>query len=302
MWPASPSAARRCSAHRLVQTLDLAAEDEGSDAYRDLLREIDRAFQSFDRMAVRHGWLAGTETVDLSQAQPPPAVDLAEFVASVLEPAGDAFAVPAPWHADLQDLGGFDVVTGTIRLTRDPAQERDGQGRALMYAGRAHPLTRRAIASVRLSQPGRVAAARAGRRGWILTYVTEVGTLFRQVFALRVDRDGSVREETDFLAFTHDAAPPSHWPADQIDAARPMADAVSHRRAAAFSAAHAMHVDQAAIDARAWLDRRATVLCGKLAAVTGDLFDQGSSGDDWPPVTGLRTAVGRVCGRSRPTA
>ena len=34
---------------RLVHSLDLAAEDTDSEAYRELLREIDRAFQSFDQ-------------------------------------------------------------------------------------------------------------------------------------------------------------------------------------------------------------------------------------------------------------
>ncbi len=53
---------------RLVHSLDLAAEDTDSDAYRDLLREIDRAFQSFDHMAVRHGWLSGGETEDAPAA------------------------------------------------------------------------------------------------------------------------------------------------------------------------------------------------------------------------------------------
>ena len=49
---------------RLVHSLDLAAEDTDSEAYRDLLREIDRAFQSFDHMAVRHGWLSGGEGLE----------------------------------------------------------------------------------------------------------------------------------------------------------------------------------------------------------------------------------------------
>jgi Helicase conserved C-terminal domain len=41
-----------------IRTLDRAAEETNADEYRDLLHEIDRAFQGYDRSAVRHGWLA----------------------------------------------------------------------------------------------------------------------------------------------------------------------------------------------------------------------------------------------------
>ncbi|MFO1025471.1 MAG: helicase-related protein, partial [Acetobacteraceae bacterium] len=81
-----------------IRTPDLAAEAERSDAYRDLLREIDRAFQSFDRMAVRHGWLSGGESAGAPEQEPVPSVDLPAFVASALEPAGDVYRVPAAWH------------------------------------------------------------------------------------------------------------------------------------------------------------------------------------------------------------
>ena len=33
------------------------AEDADADSYRDLLHEIDRAFDGFERSAVRHGWM-----------------------------------------------------------------------------------------------------------------------------------------------------------------------------------------------------------------------------------------------------
>ena len=64
---------------RLVHSLDLAAEDTDSEAYRDLLREIDRAFQSFDHMAVRHGWLSGGETQDATPAEADGGMDLHGF-------------------------------------------------------------------------------------------------------------------------------------------------------------------------------------------------------------------------------
>ncbi len=55
------------NAPRLIHSLDLAAEDTDSEAYRDLLREIDRSFKSFDHMAVRHGWMVGA-----TEMGPPP--------------------------------------------------------------------------------------------------------------------------------------------------------------------------------------------------------------------------------------
>ena len=62
---------------RLIHSLDLAAEDTDSEAYRDLLREIDRAFQSFDHMAVRHGWLSGGEVAEPAPLhRRRPAIDL----------------------------------------------------------------------------------------------------------------------------------------------------------------------------------------------------------------------------------
>jgi ERCC4-related helicase len=42
-----------------IRTLDSAATEAQTDAYRALLHEIDRAYEGFDGMAVRHGWFAG---------------------------------------------------------------------------------------------------------------------------------------------------------------------------------------------------------------------------------------------------
>ncbi len=151
---------KTCSAAmpRLVHSLDLAAEDTDSDAYRDLLREIDRAFQSFDHMAVRHGWLSGAEELKPPPAETPAGIDLVAFVRSVLTAEPDGHCVPSAWAQDLDGLPGFDAASGRVRLTDDAEQVRDACGRPLLYPGRAHPLTRRAIASVRT---GRVSAARA---------------------------------------------------------------------------------------------------------------------------------------------
>jgi Helicase conserved C-terminal domain/SNF2-related domain len=271
----------------LVQTLDLAAEDEGTEAYRDLLREIDRAFQSFDRMAVLHGWLSGGETADPPHAPPAGAIDLPDFVASVLEADGEVFRVPPSWQAELEGLVGYDAITGTVRLASSPEQATDGKGRALMYPGRAHPLTRRAIASVRMAPAGRVAAARAGTPGLLLTYVAEIGTLFRKVFGLWVEADGSVREEIDILTFNDTAAAALPWPAGAIDAALPAAaEAIARRHADAFASAHAARGQTAADAALAWLERRANALCGGATIQTGDLFGHGTDAPAWRSARG----------------
>ncbi len=45
-----------------IRTLDREAETANLGAYRDLLHEVDRAFNGFDRSAVRHGWRADHAT------------------------------------------------------------------------------------------------------------------------------------------------------------------------------------------------------------------------------------------------
>jgi len=186
---------------RPIHSLDLAAEDTGSEAYRDLLREIDRAFQGFDRMAVRHGWLSGGPVAVDAPADDLADIDLPAFVASVLTPEGGGYRVPAGWVSDLEGLPGFDG--GIARLTGDPQRLRDENGRTLLYPGRSHPLTRRAIASVRT---GRVSVARGDALSLLVTYSVEVGSLLRKVFALRVFPDGAVVEQPDFLSLAQEQA------------------------------------------------------------------------------------------------
>lgn len=198
-------------APRLVHSLDLAAEDTSSDAYRDLLREIDRAFQGFDHMAVRHGWMADGATADPPPDLPHDDIDLPGFVASVLSTSGDGLRVPTEWTWELDGLAGFDRSKGTVRLTGDPARLRDASGRELMYPGRAHPLTRRAVACARNGRGGRVGVARGQALSLLMTYAAEVndqsGCLFRQVFALRLYPDGSIRDQADFLSLAEPAGP-----------------------------------------------------------------------------------------------
>ena len=265
----------------LIQTLDLAAEDEGSATYRDLLREIDRAFHSFDRMAVRHGWLSGGDVPAVAEV-PVAGVDLCGFVASVLMPQGDAFRVPPDWQAELVGLPGFDG--GCVRLTADPDRLRDERGRALLYPGRAHPLTRRAVAWARGQRIGRVSAVRASPPGVVVTYAAEAGALFRKVFAVRAGLDGSVSEQANILALADGSRacdPPDAWPDDLIQAGAGLAGSLADRSFDLFRRDFCSLGQRDMAAAEAWLARRAAALCGPFTSRTGDLFDIDPITHDW---------------------
>ncbi len=173
---------------RLVHSLDLAAEDGDSEAYRDLLREIDRAFQSFDHMAVRHGWMGSRPPPNPPPVDEASRIDLPAFVASVLTAGPDGHRIPAEWAPTWTGCRASIGAGGTVRLTDDPARSRDERGRTLLYPGRAHPLTRRAIALARTGRTGRVSAAKGDALSLLITYAAGIGgrsgTLLRQVFAL----------------------------------------------------------------------------------------------------------------------
>jgi superfamily II DNA or RNA helicase len=252
---------------RLIHSLDLAAEDTDSDAYRDLLREIDRAFQSFDHMAVRHGWLSGGEVLPVPPVDVSGGIDLSAFVASVMTPVADGYLVPAGWTSELDGLPGFDRATGLVRLTDDPGRLRDAGGRELLYPGRSHPLTRRAIASVRT---GRVSAAKADTLSLLVTYTVEVGSLLRTVFGLRLSPDGSIEEQLDVLSLANGAATMdgqwdrlfAAWATDAIAAAGPGVAMIADRIEAAFGVEHRDRLGRETAVVEVWLERRSNEICG----------------------------------------
>ncbi|HEX2939901.1 MAG TPA: DEAD/DEAH box helicase family protein [Rhodopila sp.] len=270
-------------APRLIHSLDLAGEDTASESYRDLLREIDRAFESFDQMAVRHGWLSGGESVEVS-AICPPGVDLAAFVASVLAPVADGYRVPDSWRDDLLGLPGYDAAEGIVRLTGAPDRLRDEQGRMLLYAGRAHPLTRRAIASVRM---GRVSVARSERLALLATFLVEAGTILRRLFGLLLFPDGRTEPAPDVLSFAQVAVPPdgvwqrrfADWAPATLEHADPKP--VAGQVAAPFLAAYRQQAERDAAVTGAWLGRRVDALCGQVQPVAYDLFAPAPADDDW---------------------
>ena len=271
---------------RLVHSLDLAAEDTDSEAYRDLLHEIDRAFQGFDRMAVAHGWLSGGEGADTEPADAGRAIDLPGFVVSALTADRDGYRVPAEWARDLEGLAGFDPATGMVRLTDDADRLRDGAGCELLYPGRSHPLTRRAIASVRT---GRVSAARADRLSLLVSYTVQVGALLRQVFALRLFPDGSIVALPDFLGLAeHEASCDdtwnrlfAGWAPDALSPAAAHAATIVEQVARDFAGQHRSRIERVAAAADAWARQRSVELCGAVAPDTGDLFEAATPGCDW---------------------
>ena len=172
-----------------IRTLDRVAEEANADAYRDLLHEIDRAFDGFDRSAVRHGWLDDRGlNADAAQMAAASAAGRRErcsrSVTSTCRtswqrrlppkpvaalPAGGVLRLPADWLAGLDDLPGFDREHRVLRFTRNRTRLRDRQGRSLAFLGRAHPVVRRAICSRSaycrrgMGQPGERGAGRRGR-------------------------------------------------------------------------------------------------------------------------------------------
>jgi superfamily II DNA or RNA helicase len=278
---------------RLVHSLDLAAEDGDSEAYRDLLREIDRAFQSFDHMAVRHGWMGSGPPADAPPVDAALGIDLAGFVASVLSQGPDGYRVPPEWGADLDGLSGFDPERSIVRLTDDPARSRDERGRTLLFPGRAHPLTRRAIALARSGRTGRFSAACGAALSLLITYAAEIGgrsgTLLRHVFALQVFPDGAVRQQQEFLALAADAVSPdgvwqarfAGWAPPAIEAAGSHAAAVAEEIAAAFSVQYATRLQRERATLDAWLAQRANELCGAPVLKPRDLFADEAAPSDW---------------------
>jgi len=256
---------------RLVHSLDLVAEDTASEAWRDLLREIDRAFKAFEDMAVRHGWLSG------GPVDSPPAPALGFAIADFIMEALPDGCVASSWATDLQGLPGYDSATSTVRLTNDPGRLRDAQGLELLYPGRTHPLTRRVVARLRASTAGQVAAGR-GEISLLATFVTQTEDgRFCSVFALRQYSDGRVIEEPDWLRLADTPAQPD-WDADFKawaggPALEQAAQDIADRVVAAHNAAEVSRVAKQEAAITAWLRRRADEICGPAGKPpTGDLF------------------------------
>jgi len=304
-----------------VRALDRVAEDENSAAYRDLLHEIDRAYGGFERMALRHGWLAArginADMAQLAAAGSAEArgdallgpVDLLDFTrGAIAAETGhnaddtDALPLPAEWAAGIEGLPGYDTARRAIAVSHD----RTSVHEAPAFLGRAHPLVRRAITRVRRhdyrqTADHRVSAAR-GEPGsplaLLLTYGAEVRSGLRlewqRVVAVRLPIFGSPAEigtPADWLRLGdpgREIEAQGLWRrlfADWAPARQAEADAVAgaamQREAAAFARSLLNCVEAEATELDLWLQSRADDLCGRVQPQTGDLFGAVLAGPAW---------------------
>ncbi len=299
-----------------IRTIDRDAETANADSYKDLLREIDRAFDSFDRSAVRHGWLDDPKPANASVAAPAVqasvgAVDLPDFVAAAMKAeAGNcaglngALRVPVDWRSGLDGLPGYERTTGTFRFTRDHTKLRDSQGRSLGVLGRTHPLVRRAISLAHTlfdeTYDTRVSVG-----------PTTAGDPLSVLFTFNVELHGASRLELQRVIAVMlpeggeavECKKPEQWlPSAETVAAVPpdawqhlFAGWVPQRHREVWTIALAamqreadravddllLRTEAATSDLRDWLQRRANVICGVPEPVVDDLFGASPRGPDW---------------------
>jgi superfamily II DNA or RNA helicase len=307
-----------------IRTLDREAETANLGAYRDLLREIDRAFNGLDRSVVRHGWRADHAAItDTSQSLAASSVkqrsdvllghiDLPDFIAAAITvetgggPAGrGVLRLPSEWCAGLDDLPGFDRQHSTLRVTRNHARFRDKKGHSLAVLGRAHPMVRRAISSVRRlagrEWDNRVSLALADEGAplaVLLTYGAEVRSSarveFGRIFAILLPVSGAAVEIAEpecwlrLAASCRTLARMSIWqdlfacwvPGRRLEA-ESVADAVMLRETAQVAADHQQRSQRETSDLQDWLHRRASDVCGAFEPQTGDLFGAVAHGPAW---------------------
>jgi ERCC4-related helicase len=184
-----------------VFDLDAGEENSGADsATRELLEEIDRSLQGFERAATANTWLGADglnaeaslfAEADLARQRGEVlnSVDLARFVHNAvlleggnereLEPDITELKIPATWSLQgLKDTPGVDLDTRTVRLTTKLDILQDAQKRDVGFLGRAHPLVRRALDRVRHLALGGTATSVDQRISAVAGDVTEPTLLF----------------------------------------------------------------------------------------------------------------------------
>lgn len=291
----------------VIRTIDRVAEESGAGSYRDLLREIDRAFDGFDRSAVRHGWLGEAVGDDASAHPHDSDIDLPAFVAAAIaaetgrrQASKAILHLPPDWLNDLDGLPGFHRADGILRLTRDASMFRDTKGHSLAYLGRVHPVVRRACASVLRGYEGgfdrrvSVAAAVTDKPAVLLTYAAELRSKlrceFRWVFAVLLPASGPAVEIARPEEWLHWPEPRTdagrretcaQWLPERLPVAEAAANAAMHREAARLSAMHQGIYCRETEQLEAWLRCRADEICGKFVPRTNDLFGDSPTGPDW---------------------
>jgi hypothetical protein len=295
-----------------IRTMDRAAEDANADAYRDLLREIDRAFDGFERSAVQHGWLdrhTAPDTEDRRASKCVPTFDLPKFVAAAIEaktalPAIDrqTLLLPEDWCAGLDGLPGFDHRRSTLRFTRNSSRFYDSQGRSLAFLGRAHPLVRRACSQApRKGSDGvdnriAVSATDESAPALLLTFSLELRSALRcelrRVIAILLPLHGSateITEPTQWLQLANANMAPNNvwhdlfesWVSCRHTDVAEITGCALQRELVHLDATLHQRNDQEAGQLQIWLRTRADEICGPYHPRAGDLFGATASGPDW---------------------
>jgi Helicase conserved C-terminal domain/SNF2-related domain len=285
-----------------IRSLDRAMNESDPDTIAAITKEIDRAFLSFDLMAVAHGWRgasgfnAETEPARRAAAMRGDSDDLAMFVASVIaietgEMTEDSEIIRAPrvWLEGLEGLPGIDSKAGLVRITRDPTSLPDSD-RA--FLGRAHPLVARAIRhAARL--PASTAMAEGPVPGLLQVFEAEIKAggrpYSRRLVTIWTARDGKPEVCDDWLvpprqrpdhAGSVDAALVS-WAAGAMDQGRALAELIANDHARAVRDAHLAAQKGEERRRGEWLRTRADRLCGPCLSTTGDLFGAPPPGPVW---------------------
>jgi ERCC4-related helicase len=288
-----------------IRTLERAGEEVNAQAWRELMREIDRAFAGHERIAVRHGWLQGinaeaAQTVKAATLRRSSDVDLPGFVAAAMridERHRYVLHLPADWCEGLEGLPGYDAARRTLRITRDRDRLHDEAGRSLAYLGRAHPFVQRAITRAWRSDAdgNRVGVARAGAEpALLLTFCAEMRGRQRiewqRVIAVLVGKSSGaeVVELAPWLRRARECAADDiwcrvfkRWAPRRIVEAEDAANAEMQRLAEASAAQQGRRMRRAEAELRHWLDVRAREICGAFRPPTGDLFGASPSGPSW---------------------
>ncbi len=276
-------------------------DDPGGAAVLALIRDIDRAFEGFERMAVAHGWFDGGR-VDRTPATPPPFSEtadmcLADFVAAVAAAEtgapvaeGETLRLPPRWMEGLEGLPGLDPAGNIARFTRDPETFRDRDGQPVAFLGRAHPLVLRALREAGRT-PACVAHARAGRAGLLSTFLLEIHAgqrlLLRRPVAI-LSGPGAPPVETDLRAWLGEGvlsplAPGSvpEIPEIWIAGARGAMDGISVRARDAVAQSLALRKPLARARWSRWADAEAARVCGAYVPPVPDLFGAPPPGPAW---------------------
>ena len=202
-------------------------ESPESDAYRDLLSEVERAVQGFERSAKTRAWMSGAglnaderlvrEAVEArAKGSDQVVVELLPFARAVIESEarsatvqtdhGDgtfSLAIPRALTFGLDGMPGYDPENRSLRLTADRHQLRGADGDSVGYLGRAHPLVQRAIERVRRARFGdedalldrRVSAIASDGPALLYTFLglveSDAGRELERMLAVRVTATGT---------------------------------------------------------------------------------------------------------------